>query len=286
VIVYTDKHGPLVARAVPATGEHRAVRIGADFAIGGGVVAHSREYDDLVHHLVLPDLAPTVPLPIPPPPERPHWMKLEIEQGMVRWTDLVPRGEPGRYDWTVRRQGALRLPDSGQRGFPTDREALWARLRERLTDADAPPDGPDILIATAGLPFWVPREAMTEKGTEPPAIWWFPAAYHLHLRRDATRELADYWLAWLSRIGTGDQAVPSGLLARIASRVLEEARQWWWPRRPRVSTGVAPGRVHCGAGRLVGPQVAFPSTSERQYQHAWPPSGQPSGLSSHASPRP
>jgi hypothetical protein len=65
-----------------------------------------------------------------------------------------------------------------------------------------------------------------------------------------------------------------------------KARQWWWPWRPRVSTGVAPGRVHCGTGRLVGPQVATPSPSERQYQHEWLPSGQPSGLSSHASPRP
>jgi hypothetical protein len=50
--------------------------------------------------------------------------------------------------------------------------------------------------------------------------------------------------------------------------------------------GVAPGRVHCGTGRLVGPQVAFPSASERQYQHELRPWGQPSGLSSHASPRP
>ncbi len=65
-----------------------------------------------------------------------------------------------------------------------------------------------------------------------------------------------------------------------------KAHQWSWPRRPRVSSGVAPGRVHCGTGRLVGPQVAFPSASERQYQHGWRPSGQPSGLASHASPRP
>ena len=43
-------------------------------------------------------------------------------------------------------------------------------------------------------------------------------------------------------------------------------RQWWWPWRPRFATGVAPGRVHCGTGRLVGPQVATPSASERQYQ--------------------
>jgi hypothetical protein len=50
--------------------------------------------------------------------------------------------------------------------------------------------------------------------------------------------------------------------------------------------GVAPGQVHCGTGRLVGPQVAFPSASYRQYQHELRPSGQPSGLSCHASPRP
>jgi hypothetical protein len=60
----------------------------------------------------------------------------------------------------------------------------------------------------------------------------------------------------------------------------------WWAFRPRVSTGVAPGRAHCGTGRLVGPQVATASASERQYQQAWRPSGHPSGLSSHASPRP
>jgi hypothetical protein len=55
------------------------------------------------------------------------------------------------------------------------------------------------------------------------------------------------------------------------------ARQWWGPCRPRVSTGVAPGRVHCGAGRLVGPQVATPSASERQYQQIGepcPPTGE------------
>lgn len=54
-------------------------------------------------------------------------------------------------------------------------------------------------------------------------------------------------------------------------------RQWWWPWRPRVSTGVAPGRVHCGTGRLVGPQVATPSASERQYQQIGepcPPTGE------------
>jgi dihydrofolate reductase len=62
--------------------------------------------------------------------------------------------------------------------------------------------------------------------------------------------------------------------------------QWSWPCRPRVSTGVAPGRVHCGTGRLVGPQVGLPSASERQVQHAARPSGQPSGVSSKASPRP
>lgn len=59
---------------------------------------------------------------------------------------------------------------------------------------------------------------------------------------------------------------------------VDEARQRWLPCRPSVSTGVAPGRVHCGTGRLVGPQVATPSASERQYQQAWWPSGEGASL--------
>ena len=47
-------------------------------------------------------------------------------------------------------------------------------------------------------------------------------------------------------------------------------------------TGVASGRVHCGTGRLVGPEVAMPSASERQYQQESWPSGHPSGVCSHA----
>jgi peptidoglycan/LPS O-acetylase OafA/YrhL len=82
---------------------------------------------------------------------------------------------------------------------------------------------------------------------------------------------------------------------RLALRAAT-SRQWWsW--RPRVSTGVALGRVHCGTGRLVGPQVATPLASERQYQQIGAPcpptgepacgaAGQPWGVSSHASRRP
>ena len=47
--------------------------------------------------------------------------------------------------------------------------------------------------------------------------------------------------------------------------------QWWSSCRPRVCTGVAPGRVHCGVGRLVEPQVATPSASVRQYQQIGAP---------------
>jgi hypothetical protein len=66
---------------------------------------------------------------------------------------------------------------------------------------------------------------------------------------------------------------------------IKAATQWWWPCRPSDDTGVAPGRVHCGTGRLVS-QVGFPSASLRQNQPERCPLGQPSGLSSHVSPRP
>ena len=62
--------------------------------------------------------------------------------------------------------------------------------------------------------------------------------------------------------------------------------QWCAPVRPRVVCGVAPGRVHWGTGRLVGPHVDLPSASARQYQHGSPPLGHPSGLTCQASPRP
>ena len=57
-----------------------------------------------------------------------------------------------------------------------------------------------------------------------------------------------------------------------------DPRQWGSLVRPRVSAGVAPGRVHCAVGRLVGPQVATPLASERQYQQIGapcPPTGAP-----------
>lgn len=211
VIVYTDKHGPLVARAVPAAGERSTIRIGDDFAFKDDVLAHTDEYEDVVHHLSLPEMAPAVPLPIPPPAERPHRIELEIEDGGVRWADRVPSGEPGRWDWRVQRRGVLRLPGPEQRGFPADREALWARLRELLEDADAPADGPDILIATAGLLFWLPRRNSTaRRGIGIPALWWFAAAYYLFLLQNAATDQAAGWLAWLERIAAGYQAIPQG----------------------------------------------------------------------------
>ncbi|PWK82777.1 glycosyl hydrolase family 15 [Lentzea atacamensis] len=66
----------------------------------------------------------------------------------------------------------------------------------------------------------------------------------------------------------------------------DDARQWQCPSRPSVCSGVTPGRVHWGTGRPVGPQVEFPSASVRQNHAASRPSGHPSGLSSHFSPRP
>jgi hypothetical protein len=106
---------------------------------------------------------------------------------------------------------AERLPGPAQRGFPANRETLWARLRELLDDVDAPADGSDILIATAGLPFWSPRQDMSvgRDGSGPP-IWWFAIAYHLFLREGAEAGEAARWLAWLDRVGAGSETLPEG----------------------------------------------------------------------------
>src|SRR4051794_10306231 len=85
-------------------------------------------------------------------------------------------------------------------------------------------------------------------------------------------------------LGPVSRVVPDDVVGTARGRARDpradvaRVRQWWWPCRPRVSTGVAPGRGHCGTGRLVGPQVAFPSASERQYQQIGepcPPTGEP-----------
>jgi hypothetical protein len=101
----------------------------------------------------------------------------------------------------------LRLPDPAQRGFSADRKALWTRLRELLGSADAPVDGPDILIATAGLPFWSPRHDW--EGVGPP-VWWFAGAYYLFLRETAEADQAARWLTWLDQVAAGAESVPHG----------------------------------------------------------------------------
>ena len=67
-------------------------------------------------------------------------------------------------------------------------------------------------------------------------------------------------------VSTGGRPPPSarrlsGTARQIPTLTTQRPRRargpgQWSPWRPRVSTGVAPGRVHCGTGRLVGPQLA------------------------------
>ena len=64
--------------------------------------------------------------------------------------------------------------------------------------------------------------------------------------------------------GRGGHAELTEPAADISAGRAGMAIQWWWPCRPSVFTGVAPGRVHCGTGLLVGPQAARPSASVRQ----------------------
>src|SRR4029077_21143258 len=66
---------------------------------------------------------------------------------------------------------------------------------------------------------------------------------------------------WTLHVRTDVQPRRTNLRRRLFERVGGglKARQGCWPCRPRDSTGVAPWRVHCGTGRLVGPQVWFPS---------------------------
>lgn len=223
VLVYTEKHGPLVNWISTATGEQRITGVGDDFVLGADLVVHSSIFEDLLHHIGLRDQGPAVPLPLPPVSGRARRTDLEIERRsdgtVVRWTDGVPleRTSDGTRPWQVRRTMRLRLPSEAQRGFPEDRQAFWARLRDLLDDTNPPADGADVLIATAGLPFWLPRPGLEggRKGYGP-AIWWFAAAYHNFLLARAEAGGADrpgeaaQWSSWLQRLGAEAENVPEG----------------------------------------------------------------------------
>ena len=168
---------------------------------------------------------------------------------------------------------------------PQGRRSHRRRSEEAWADLDAQPSGMIACCPGAGSPASRPRPFWTPTQSLPPSANAEPGAARRVDDRLRGRAENDHRPRRLRRRGVapGDRQ-PDRRHPRHRRR--RGARQWWWPCRPRVSTGVAPGRVHCGTGRLVGPQVAFPSASERQNQHELRPSGQPSGLSSHASPRP
>jgi hypothetical protein len=133
--------------------------------------------------------------------------------------------------------------------------------------ADAPADGPDILIATAGLLFWLPRKDWTAtRGRDIPPLWWFAAAYYLFLRQDTSTDQAARWLAWLGRIAVGYQAIPQGwdpswsaieggaqlALAHIRMRAAHLAQGCHRRALPRLSV-----LVRLGEGRVEAPSSPY-----------------------------
>jgi hypothetical protein len=106
----------------------------------------------------------------------------------------------------------LRLPGSGQAGFPRDPAAVWETLRSLLAGPHAPPDGPDILIGAITPPFWdayfapADRTSARRPRAAPSAVagpFWFPAAWYRYLRSPGSEEgageerQAAAWLSWL-----------------------------------------------------------------------------------------
>lgn len=218
VVVYHEKHHEYVVSLTPASPRQRGGRIGDDFVINDDLLVHVGSHEDLLHHLILPGVAPEVPLPLPPVAGRVRKTGLAVEDGpdgtLVRCAELDLEGPPGAARWTEQRVDRLRLPTAAQRGLPSDPPTVWARLRSLLDDSAAPADGADILIATAGLPFW--RACDTLSTQRSGLTWWFVAVYHQFLRADVDAggagrpDEAARWLAWLDRLAAADDGEPVG----------------------------------------------------------------------------
>ena len=156
---------------------------------------------------------------------------------------------------------APRLPRQLVHGDFWDNNVLFRHGRPVLV-GDFDFMGERARIDDLALTLWCARCDLDVEGS--------PAQERARLRR----LVAAYVVAELPGGGGPDHGFPAPNTLPTPST---KARQCLWPCRPRVSTGVAPGRVHCGTGRLVGPQVATPSASERQYQQIGepcPPTGE------------
>jgi hypothetical protein len=146
-----------------------------------------------MYGLRLPDLAPLVPMPVPPltTAARYAYPTLGAEPaGSIRWTERLT-DEVGTFpDWRDGRSVQLRPPGAGQVGFVEDPSRLWNGLRAAI-GGGAPPDGPDILVGALAVPFWDPTGPTSPGGTDPTwevlrGAWWFPAGWYHYLRTPVT----------------------------------------------------------------------------------------------------
>jgi hypothetical protein len=222
-----------------------------------------------------------------------HWATPVGQRGTFtqRWVDPAPRPragpppEPG-VDGLVRRevgrQGPPGDPAADQGQDRVQDQAPVPLLGPAPTPAGARPPG----AAAPAAP--TARRSSSNRGRRAAATDDHHPGHEQGMTRTGTWTIrAPGLLGGLATLdepptdrARGRTLAPSGGSARQLTPLptpSTKARQWRWPCRPRVSTGVAPGRVHCGTGRLVGPQVATPSASERQYQQIGepcPPTGE------------
>jgi hypothetical protein len=215
VTIYTEKHRTYASRLVPPSPEQL-------FAV---VDRPAVDIDDLwcylrwhgnVEVLDLAEFRPCLPLPVP---FGVTVSSLDVVPGtdgnILRWAEQVradaPAGVPVHdRGWREARVCRLRLPDGSQRGFPTDRHAVWGRLRELLAQFSPPAGAADIVIGSVATPYWHPREPagygqLRLFGYEHP--WWFPTAwYHFLNANEGTADAAARWLTWLEALAANPPA--------------------------------------------------------------------------------
>jgi len=261
--------------------------------------AISCDYSPLVHALRLPDFAPEIPLPVPDLPDLSSGnsarAELHADPGGhgLHWVEKLQQA-PGT-DWHDGRSARLRLPGSGQSGFPPDPAAVWQLLRRLLAGPQVPPDGPDIVIGAITAPFWdacvVPAERTSARHARPAPTavagpWWFPAAWYHYLRSPQNEEgaanhaAASAWLSWLDLLSAaGERQAFSGWdrgwsqPEGIAQLCLTHIRQRCRTLVAACRAGeVPPADTGAGTADWLSPRplAAFPPGFARAWNHVPP----------------
>lgn len=209
ILIYREKHRMILARMEPPYTGLTMARIHDRFIVDGDAVYFVSDHAELLEGLLLPSLAPALPLPPAGPlGGRSLWQPSAGRLALVE-TARVHMKE-SRADYLARRE-ALRsaatwfpLPPPEARALVEAPERLWARLHELLAPTQPPPFGVEVLLGSVATPFWRPEQRLGTRYADMGRSWdrpeYLAVYWHQHLVAEGRAVEAREWRHWLQRL--------------------------------------------------------------------------------------